>query len=143
MRVPAPSSLSTQMYPPLCLTMPYTIESPSPVPCPGGLVVKNGSNARAFVSAFIPVPVSVTASRTYGPATTRNGSPSTERVKSTLAVSMVSNPPSRMASRAFTARFISTCSSCAASALTGQRSSARYVRNSMSSPIRRVSSCST
>ena len=95
------------------------------MPWPGGLVVKNGSKARALVSAFMPVPVSVTASSTYGPATTTNGSPSTDRVSSTLAVSIVSSPPSRIASRALTARFISTCSSCAASALTGHRSSDR------------------
>jgi hypothetical protein len=32
---------------PLCWwTIPYTIDSPSPVPTPGGLVVKNGSNMR-------------------------------------------------------------------------------------------------
>src|SRR4029450_7147026 len=38
------------MVPPCCWTMPYTIESPSPVPVPGGLVVKNGSNTPRRVS---------------------------------------------------------------------------------------------
>jgi hypothetical protein len=59
--VPRPGSLSTMMCPPLCLTMPNTVESPSPVPLPTPLVVKNGSKTRAWVSAFIPTPESVTS----------------------------------------------------------------------------------
>ena len=30
---PAPGSLSTHTYPPLCATMPYIVASPRPVPC--------------------------------------------------------------------------------------------------------------
>ena len=30
--VPRPFSLCTMTYPPLCFTMPYTVESPRPVP---------------------------------------------------------------------------------------------------------------
>jgi len=40
------------------------IASPRPVPCPRGLVVKNGSAARASVAASTPSPVSATTSRT-------------------------------------------------------------------------------
>ena len=47
---PAPGSLSTQMYPPVCFTMPYTVESPRPVPLPTSLVVKNGSKRCDLVS---------------------------------------------------------------------------------------------
>ena len=65
--VPTPISLYTPTCPPDCLTIPYTVASPSPVPLPGPLVVKNGSNARAFTSAVMPHPVSETASRTWGP----------------------------------------------------------------------------
>ena len=50
--------------------MPYTIDSPSPVPLPVGLVVKNGSNAISSVAASIPCPVSPTSSSTYSPGTT-------------------------------------------------------------------------
>ena len=44
--VPLPSALSSRTAPPLCFTMPRTVESPRPEPCPGPFVVKNGSNAR-------------------------------------------------------------------------------------------------
>ena len=39
--------------------MPYTVDSPSPVPFPTPLVVKNGSNTWLAVSRSIPCPVSV------------------------------------------------------------------------------------
>ena len=38
--------------------MPWTVARPSPVPLPGSLVVKNGSNRRACTSGVMPVPVS-------------------------------------------------------------------------------------
>ena len=44
--------------------MPYTVASPSPVPTPSPLVVKNGSKSRGLVSSFMPMPVSLTASIT-------------------------------------------------------------------------------
>src|SRR5262249_48846461 len=56
--VPAPSVLSTRMSPPDCFTIPYAVESPSPVPRPGSFVVKNGSKICAIVSCDIPWPVS-------------------------------------------------------------------------------------
>ncbi|HEY6809372.1 MAG TPA: hypothetical protein VI160_11365 [Gemmatimonadales bacterium] len=52
------------MNPPLWRMMPYTVASPSPVPWPTALVVKNGSKMWALVLASIPVPVSVTAMST-------------------------------------------------------------------------------
>ena len=42
------------------MTIPYTVASPSPLPSPAGLVVKNGSKARSATSSDIPVPVSDT-----------------------------------------------------------------------------------
>ncbi len=62
--VPLPGSLYTQMQPALCLTIPYTVESPRPVPLPTSLVVKNGSKMRACVSSSMPTPVSLTANIT-------------------------------------------------------------------------------
>jgi hypothetical protein len=53
--------------PPLSLTIPKTVARPSPVPLPLSLVEKKGSKIRARVSFFIPHPVSLTASSTYGP----------------------------------------------------------------------------
>ena len=41
--LPAPGALSTPMLPPSCVTMPYAVERPSPVPLVSVLVVKNGS----------------------------------------------------------------------------------------------------
>ena len=84
--------------------------------------MKNGSKARALVSAFMPVPVSVTASSTYGPATTANGSPSIERVSSTLAVSIVSARRGHRVARV-DGEVHQHLLELAASALTGHRSS--------------------
>ena len=61
--VPAPGSLSTAIVPPVCVTIPYEVASPSPVPSPGAFVVKNGSNARTRVSSSMPIPVSRTRIR--------------------------------------------------------------------------------
>ena len=52
--VPRPTSLSTKMKPPICFSVPYTIDSPRPVPLPTSLVVKNGSKMRACVSRVMP-----------------------------------------------------------------------------------------
>jgi hypothetical protein len=46
--------------------MPHTVDSPSLVPFPAGLVVKN-SNTCSRVPASIPQPVSLTASSTTAP----------------------------------------------------------------------------
>ena len=50
--------------------MPKTVASPRPVPFPSSLVVKNGSNMRAWVALSMPTPVSVTVSTTCGPGLT-------------------------------------------------------------------------
>jgi hypothetical protein len=46
------------------------MESPSPVPCPMGLVVKKGSKTREMSSEDMPTPVSVTHTATYWPGAT-------------------------------------------------------------------------
>jgi len=58
-KVVRPGAESTSMRP-LCLrtTMLWLMLRPSPVPCPGGLVVKNGSNTFAATSGGIPGPSS-------------------------------------------------------------------------------------
>ena len=68
-------------------------------------MVKNGSNACAATSRAIPRPVSVTVRRTA-----RADGPSGSRMAA-LAAAIRQAPPSGIASRAFSARLISTCSS--------------------------------
>ena len=58
--VPCPTLLAIRMKPPWLRTMPSVVLSPSPVPLPTSLVVKNGSNNFAWISGGMPVPVSVT-----------------------------------------------------------------------------------
>jgi hypothetical protein len=65
--LPRPGSLSTSTAPPRSLTMECTRESPSPVPAPTSLVVKNGSKMRSSTSGAIPIPESRTSRRTYSP----------------------------------------------------------------------------
>ena len=50
------------MSPPSWRTIPYTVESPIPLPLPMALVVKNGSKMWLRVSGVIPLPVSLTVS---------------------------------------------------------------------------------
>ena len=96
------------------------MDRPSPVPCPSGLVVKKGSKARAITSSLMPVPVSVTQRDTYCPG--GNSRSRAARVSShLLAVSMVSLPPSGMASRALMHKFSSALSSCDGSTRTGHK----------------------
>ena len=59
--VPCPGSLYTKMWPSLCLTIPWTVASPSPVPLPASLVVKKGSKMWPRTSLSMPCPVSLTA----------------------------------------------------------------------------------
>ena len=59
-RLPRPGVLSTAIAPPCAETMPCTTASPSPVPCPTGLVVKNGSKTRSRVASSMPQPLSLT-----------------------------------------------------------------------------------
>ena len=60
--VPLRGSDSAKMKPPDCLTMPYTVERPSPVPFPTSLVVKKGSKILPMMWDGMPMPVSVTLS---------------------------------------------------------------------------------
>ena len=54
--MPWPGSDSTQTYPSDCFTIPYTVDSPRPVPLPTSLVVKNGSNTWLAVSVHaVPI----------------------------------------------------------------------------------------
>src|SRR5580698_7988328 len=62
--VPRPGSLTTSILPPAALTTRCTVARPRPVPAPGFLVVKKGSNSRARVSASMPQPLSSTVSET-------------------------------------------------------------------------------
>jgi hypothetical protein len=64
---PFNGSLDTVMKPPLCLTIPYTAESPRPVPFPFSFVVKNGSKMRLIVCSFMPAPVSLIVIVAYVP----------------------------------------------------------------------------
>src|SRR5207237_8608201 len=52
--VPFPGSDSQLISPPCSSTIFLHMNSPSPVPSPGGLVVKKGSNSRRWCSAAIP-----------------------------------------------------------------------------------------
>src|SRR6185295_12159642 len=57
--VNSPGWLSTSIVPACCLTtMSWLSDSPSPVPSPAGLVVKNGVNIFSFTSGGMPVPLS-------------------------------------------------------------------------------------
>ena len=54
-----PGCVSTAIVPACCLTtMSWLMESPSPVPSPAGLVVKNGLNILSLTSGGMPVPLS-------------------------------------------------------------------------------------
>ncbi|QEL16825.1 hypothetical protein PX52LOC_03798 [Limnoglobus roseus] len=108
--VPTLTSVHTSKCPSLCFTMPWTVARPRPVPLPGPLVVKNGSKILACTSAVIPHPVSVTLSKTYAPACMFGWVAAYPASSSTFRVSIVSRPPPGMASRAFTAKLITTCS---------------------------------
>ena len=49
---PFPRAVENVIVPPASLTMPYTIDSPSPVPFSGSFVVKNGSKMNGCVSTI-------------------------------------------------------------------------------------------
>ena len=114
--VPRPGSLSIRSAPPAASAKPCAWLSPSPVPWPGGLVVKNGSKTRPSTSSGMPVPVS--RSRT---ATNRPRSPGAASRSASFRAETASSPPCGMASRAFSATLSSANSNCAASTRIGQR----------------------
>ncbi len=67
---PSPRWLLTSMQPPLNFTIPYTVDSPRPVPLPSALVVKNGSKIWSSTAGEIPLPLSFTVSLTLKPGVT-------------------------------------------------------------------------
>src|SRR5919197_3847847 len=80
---------------PWCLltTMRHEMSRPSPVPCPAGLVVKNGSKIRPTTSSGMPGPVSAI---------------STCSMSSTLLVRTVSVPSPSIACSALSIRLVQT-----------------------------------
>src|SRR5208282_3743817 len=138
--VPCPGSLWTSIMPPASLTMRCTVARPRPVPVPGFLVVKNGSNSRARVSASIPQPWSCTASATARrepPASTlpRNFPPDSAPGNSAARVLNRIFPPCGMASRAFSTRFNRICRNCAGSARTSPAPESRAESSTESSAM--------
>ena len=138
-RAPCAGVLCTCTSPPLCLTTPYTVASPRPVPRPERL----GGEERLEHALENPRRDALAGifhdQRRVGPAP-GPGPPAPFRGSiSTLWVRRVSRPPRGMASRAFTTRFTITCSSCDGSAHTGLRSGASCTTRSMCSPISRRS----
>src|SRR6266851_1003432 len=91
---------------PWCLftTMRHEMSSPSPVPSPTGLVVKNGSNIRFLISAGTPGPVSPN---------------STNTCPRSIPVRTVRTPEPPMADTALSIRFVHTWFSSTAYAGTG------------------------
>ena len=66
-RVPGRARVSTSIRPPCAATMPWQTDSPTPVPTPCGLVVKNGSKTRFAHLASMPGPLSATSIRRRRP----------------------------------------------------------------------------
>jgi hypothetical protein len=64
---PSPGLETTLIQPSDCLTMPKTVASPSPVPSPTALVVKNGSKILPMTSGAMPGPSSLTSIRARSP----------------------------------------------------------------------------
>src|SRR5690606_33947007 len=58
--VPVPSVVSIRSAPPCALTMSLLSDRPRPVPCPVGLVVKNGWKILSAIDAGMPGPLSAT-----------------------------------------------------------------------------------
>src|SRR5205823_11481265 len=101
---PEPRVLSTQISPPCVRTMSRQIARPRPVPCPRGLVVRNGSKIRGSNWSTMPLPVSVTTSAMP------------LRSSRTIACAeIVTRPPGPVASSAFRTRLITTCCICGGS----------------------------
>src|SRR5436309_201101 len=100
--VPLPGSLATSIDPPWLVTMPWTTESPSPVPSPTAFVVKKGSKIRFFVSASMPQPVSTIRRRVKLPVEDRD-----RVVVERPTVIVPIRPP--MACTALVTKFTTTC----------------------------------
>ncbi len=117
--VPLPGSLSTSIHPWCCLTMPYTVARPRPVPFPTSLVVKNGSKMRRRVlRRNAAAGIDRRSGRRIGRFALSECSARRRASTSTVEILIASRPPLGMASRELTARFNSTCSIMPASACT-------------------------
>src|SRR3989441_92886 len=92
-RLPLPGREVPSIRPPWSVTIPWAMASPRPVPCPGGLVVKNGSKIRGRTSSGTPGPSSSNSTST---------SPRCRRERT------VSRPRPSIASSAFEARAMKT-----------------------------------
>src|SRR5207244_138849 len=57
-RLPLPGREVTSIRPPWSVTIPWAMASPSPVPCPGGLVVQTGAQIGGRTSSGTPGPSS-------------------------------------------------------------------------------------
>ena len=108
------------------------MERPRPVPLPFSLVLKKGSNMRERVSSSIPMPSSLTVSIT--PACPARSGCTDDQYDLMFVVSIANPPPSGIASRAFTTRFMITCSTCPGSALTRPSAGSRRNSSSISGP---------
>ena len=93
--VPAPGSLSTWMWPPLCFTIPWTVARPSPVPFPRSLVVKKGSKRCAIASGDIPIAGVPQERRTHCPRRRSGSRADSSSWTSAFRVSTVRDPAAR------------------------------------------------
>ena len=109
--VPWPGVEAAVIRPPACSAMPRQIDSPRPVPWPGPLVVKNGSNACCRTSSGMPCPLSETRSTTQWPGP--GAMPLSPAGTVSRSVATTRRPPVGIASRAFSARFSTTCATSA------------------------------
>ncbi len=132
--MPCPSTLLMRTSPADCLAKPYTIDRPSPVPSPVGLVVKKGSNARETTSGGMPVPVSPTLSTTYCPEAASPGCRAPAPLMLALVACTVSVPPSGIASRALITRFSNAFSSWFGSQMMVHKSGVRIRLTSIPGP---------
>jgi len=87
---------------------------------------ENRSKTRAWVAASMPQPSSATANRAYGPGRLRSHFVGQLGTTPNATVIVPWRPP--MAWEAFTHKFISTCWSCPASAMTGPTLESNRVR---------------
>ena len=110
-----------------------------PVPLPASFVVKNGSNRCSRTSGRMPVPVSLTATRTYQPVSAGACGSELAASSSMCEIWIVSSPPAGIASRAFSTRFRTICSISCGSRSTQAGVGASTMCSVMSSRITRPS----
>jgi len=109
---------------------------PEPGPFAPLLGREKGSKRCKRTSSVMPQPVSVTDSRTCLPERAPGFAAANALVMFSLAVSMMSRPPSGIASRALTVRLTRSCSIWLGSASTVPMAGASIVSMAMFSPRR-------